>query len=146
MTYRDIFLQADPCAVNDAIGAQGVEVKGLKVLFNTHQTFDICKGLKFFAQGEIRDESAEEALEKTLKANPRLTIKQAKVLIAGLKGYLSAACEVLGFNQASNPDEFINEWLDQTMTDCSGDANKLAANIISKLIKDNIKRYERLKS
>ena len=47
MTYREIFLQADPQAVNDiTAGLTGCSTQG---------TFDICKRLKLFAQGEIYD-------------------------------------------------------------------------------------------
>lgn len=136
MTYREIFLQADPYAVNEAIGSQEVEFKGRKIRFKTQHAFDICKGLKFFAQGAILDESAEETLAKTLQTNPRLTTIQARVLITGLKGYLNATCEALGFNQTPNPDKSVNEWLDQSASNGIEDANKLATNIISELLQN----------
>lgn len=142
MTYRDIFLQADPHAVNDAVGAQEVEFSGRKVHFKTQLAFDICKGLKFYAQSERLDESDEEAIEKIVKENPRLTPKQAQVLMTGLRGYLSAVCEALGFNQTPNPDKSVNEWLDQTVSEGFEDANKFATEIISQLITDNLNKYE----
>ena len=114
MTYRDIFLQADPRAVNDAVGAQEVEFRGRKVRFTTQRAVDIRKGLKFYAQGERLEEPEEDAYEKIVKANPRLTPKQARVLMIGLRGYLRAACEALNIDLANNPDELVNEWLDQT--------------------------------
>lgn len=142
MTYRDIFLQADPRAVNDAVGAQEVEFRGRKVRFTTHQAFDICKGLKYYAKGERLDESDEEAIEKIVKANPRLTPKLVQVLMTGLRGYLSAVCEALGFNRLPNPDELVNEWLDQTEPNGIEDANKLATDIISRIIMENLRKYE----
>lgn len=142
MTYRDIFLQADPRAVNDTVGAQEVEFRGRKVRFTTQQAFDICKGLKYYAKGERLDESDEEAIEKIVKDNPRLTIKQARVLITGLKGYLIVACEALGFKHDPNPDKSVNEWLDQTVPKGFEDANKFATEIISQLITDNLNKYE----
>lgn len=142
MTYREIFLQADPHAITDAIGAQDVEIKWLKVLCNTLQAFDICKGLKFLAQGKLLNESAEVALEKTLQANTCLTTKQARFLVTGIKGFLGAALEGLGFNQSPKPDELVNEWLDQTVPDSSDDTNKLATEIISKLITNRLNKYE----
>lgn len=142
MTYRDIFLQADPHAVSDAVGAQEVEFRGRKVRFTTQRAVDICKGLKFYAQGERLEEPEEDAYEKIVKANPRLTPKQTRVLMTGLRGYLSTAVEAFGFNQAPNPDELVKEWLDQTMPDCFKSANQLASEIISKLITDNLNKYE----
>lgn len=151
MTYREIFLQADPQAINDAIGAQEMEFRGRKVRYKTQQGFDICKGFKFYAQGMRLDVSKEEEVQKILnddECEPQFkwTRKQAQVFVTAKRGWLSTACEVLGFNQASNPDESVNEWLNRTSTVVSDNVNQLAANIISILITDNLKRYERFKS
>lgn len=142
MTYREIFLHADPRAVNDVVGAQEVKFRGRKVRLKTQLAFDICKGFKFYAHGERLDESEEEAFEKIVKANPRLTPKQARVLKTGLRGYLSAACEALDIVHANNSDKLVNEWLNQPAPDESDGVNRLAANIISKLITENQNKYE----
>lgn len=81
-------------------------------------------------------------MEKTLQANTCLTTKQARFLVTGIKGFLGAALEGLGFNQSPKPDELVNEWLDQTVPDSSDDTNKLATEIISKLITNRLNKYE----
>lgn len=137
MTYREIFLQADPHVVHDALGTIEVEILGRKDHFITQGAFDICKGLRLYAQGEALKVSDEEWIQKILNDdNPQFkyTPKQAGILVRGLKGYLSAACEALGFNNTSNPDELVNEWLNNTTTSPTPNINQLAATIISYLI------------
>lgn len=151
MTYRDIFLQADSHVVHEAIGTHEVEFRGRKLLLTTEEAFDICKGLKFYAQGMRLDVPEEEEVQKILNDDEheppfKWTRKQAQIFVAAKRGWLSAACEALGFNQTSNPDELVNEWLNRTTTVVSDNVNQLAADIISILITDNLKRYERLKS
>ena len=97
------------------------------------------------------DVPEEEEVQKILNDDEhehpfKWTRKQAQIFVAAKRGWLSAACEALGFNQTSNPDELANEWLDQTIPESSADVNQLAADIISILITDNLKRYERFKS
>lgn len=142
MTYREIFLHADPHIVNEIFCRQFVP------FYRTEQAFNICKGLKFFAQGERYDEPKEIAIEKIINSGKKfkLTPTQANVMLTGFRGLLGAALDALGFSNAPNPDELVNEWLNQAMPDCSGDANKLATYIITKLIINNLKRYERFKS
>ena len=141
MTYREIFLQADPHTVNDIFCCK------FTYPYRTEQAFNICKGFKFYAQDMRLDVSEEEEVQKILndhKPQFKWTRKQAQVFVVARRGWLSAACEALGYNQPHNPDDVVIEWLDQTIPDDGADVNQLAANIISKLIKDNIKRYERL--
>lgn len=131
MTYREIFLQADPHIVNETFCRQFVP------FYRTGQAFDICKGLKFFAQGERYDEPKEIAIEKIINSGKKFkfTPTQANVMLTGFRGLLGAALDALGFSSAPNPDELVNEWLDQTVPDSSGNVNQHAVNIISKLIK-----------
>lgn len=133
MTYRDLFLHADPHAVNDiTVGLTG---------YRTQDVFDICKGLKLFAQGEIYDADEVTEIEKIRFSGKKfqLTIKQAQVIRMGLKGYLRAALKALGINDAPNRDELVNQWLNREI-DTHTDINLLANNIIEKF------EYERLKS
>lgn len=151
MTYREIFLHADPHAVHEAIGTHEVEFRGRKLRLTTEQAFDICKGLKFYAKGIRLDVPEEEEIQKILnddehKPQFRWTRKQAQVFVAAKRGWLRAACEALSCNQTSNPDELVNKWLDRTTAVAGINVNQLAADIISILIKDNLKRYERFKS
>lgn len=151
MTYREIFLHADPHVVHEAIGTHEVELRGQKLRLTTEEAFDICKGLKFYAQGMRLDMPEEEEIQKILnddehKPQFRWTRKQAQVFVAAKRGWLRAACEALGCNQTSNPDELVNEWLNQTTAVVSDNVNQLAADIISILITNNLKRYERHQS
>lgn len=138
MTRRNIFLSTNPHIVNEAFCRQ------FTYPYRTEQAFNICKGLKFFAQGQRYDEPEDVAIDRIINSGKKFkfTNKQAHVMLTGFKGFLRAALEVLGFDQAPNPDELVNEWLDQTMPDSSGNANKLAADIISKLITENLNKYE----
>lgn len=131
MTYREIFLHADPHIVNETFCRQFVP------FYRTGQAFDICKGLKFFSQGERYDEPKEIAIEKIINSGKKFkfTPTQANVMLTGFRGLLGAALDALGFSSAPNPDELVNEWLDQTGPDGSGNVNQHAVNIISKLIK-----------
>ena len=145
MTYKDIFLQADPHTVNDLF------CRKVTYPYRTEQAFDICKGLKFYAKGMRLDVPEEEEIQKILNEDEhepsfKWTRKQAQIFVASKRGWLRAACETLSVNQSSNPDELVNEWLNQTTTVVSDNVNQLAADIISILIKDNLKRYERFKS
>ncbi|WP_303035876.1 hypothetical protein [uncultured Duncaniella sp.] len=133
MTYRDIFLQADPCAVNDiTAGLAGYRTQG---------SFDICKGLKLFAQGEIYD--ADEAIEiaKIRFSGKKFmfTMKQSQVIRMGIKAYLKAALKALCIDEFPNRDELVNQWLSRKIDDCTN-INLLANNIIAELV------YERFKS
>lgn len=133
MTYREIFLQADPHAVNDiTAGLTGCSTQG---------TFDICKGLKLFAQGEIYDADEIAEIEKIRFSGNKFpfTIKQAQSIRTGLKGYLRAVLEVMGIFEFPNRDELVNQWLNQEIH-CYTNINVLANNIISNL------EYERSKS
>ena len=142
MTYREIFLQADPHIVNETFCRQFVP------FYRTGQAFDICKGLNFFSQGERYDEPKEIAIEKIMDSGKKFkfTPKQANVILTSFRGFLEAALDALGFSNAPNPDETVNEWLNQKAPYCSDNVNQLAADIISILIKDNLRRYERFKS
>lgn len=142
MTYREIFLYADPHIVNETFCRQFVP------LYRTEQAFDICKGLKFFAKGEKYEEPTEIAIDRIMNSgkNFKFTPKQANVILTGFRGFLKAALEALGFSNAPNPDELVNEWLDQKAPDCSDNVNQLAADIITILITDNLKKSERFKS
>ena len=142
MTYREIFLQADPHIVNETFCRQFVP------FYRTGQAFDICKGLKFFSQGERYDKPKEIAIEKIIDSGKKFkfTSKQANVILTGFRGFLEAALDALGFSNAPNPDELVNEWFDQKAPDCTENVNQLAADIISILITDKLKRYERFKS
>lgn len=145
MTYRDILLQADPHVVHEAIGTHEVEFRGRKLRLTTEEAFDICKGLKYYAQGMRLDVPEEEEAQKIFnddKPQFKWTRKQAQIFVAARRGWLRAACEVLGFNPTHNPDGLVIKWLDQTIPDDSADVNQQAANIISKLIIDNLNRYE----
>ena len=98
MTYRDIFLQAYPCADNDiTAGLAGYRTQG---------SFDICKGLKLFAQGEIYD--ADEAIEiaKIRFSGKKFmfTMKQSQVIRMGIKAYLKAALKALCIDEFPNRD------------------------------------------
>ncbi len=151
MTHREIFLHADPHVVHEAIGTHEVEFRGQKVHLTTEEAFDICKGLKFYAQGMRLDVPEEDDVQKILNDDKReppfkWNRIQAQIFVESKKGWLRAACEALGFNQPSNQDEMVNEWLNQTIPVDSTDVNQLAADIISILITDNLKRYERFKS
>lgn len=137
MTRRNIFLSADPHIVNEAFCRQ------FTYPYRTEQAFDICKGLKFFAKGKRYDEPKEIAIDRIMNSgkNFKFTPKQANVILTGFRGFLKAALEALGFNNALNPDELVNEWLDQTESDSSEDANQSAINIISKLIQKHNERF-----
>lgn len=133
MTYREIFLHADPHAVNDVtVGLTGCRTQG---------TFDICKGLKLFAQGEIYDADEATEIEKIRFSGKKfpLTMIQAQVIRTGLKGYLSAALKALGINESPNRDELVDQWLNREI-DSNSNINILANNIIAQL------EYERLHS
>lgn len=138
MTYREIFLQADPHSVND------LYCRKFTYHYQTEGAFNICKGLKFFAQGQRYDEPEDVAIDRIINSGKKFkfTKKQAHIILTGFRGFLEAALDAIGFNNAPNHDELVNEWLDQTMPDCSGNANKLAADIISKLITKNLNKYE----
>lgn len=139
MTYREIFLQADPHIVNEIFCRQFVP------FYRTEQAFNICKGLKFFAQGERYDEPKEIAIEKIIHSGKKFkfTPTQANVMLTGFRGFLEAALDALEFNSAPKPDVLMNEWLGQKAPDSSDNVNQLAADIISKLIQ---KHNERLQS
>lgn len=133
MTYREIFLQADPHTVNDiTVGLTGCSTQG---------TFDICKGLKLFAQGEIYDADEATEIEKIRFSGKKFpfTMKQVQVMRMGLKGYLSAALKALGIYDVPDRDELVNKWLNRGI-DTHTNINLLANNIIAKL------EYERSKS
>lgn len=141
MTYREIFLHADPHTVNDLFCCK------FTYPYRTEQAFSICKGLKFYAQGMRLDVPEEEEVQKILNHDVheppfKWTRKQAQIFAAAKRGWLRAACEALGFNNAPNPDELVNEWLDQTTPDDSAAANLLAVNIISILIKKYNERFK----
>ena len=137
MTRRNIFLSADPHIVNETFCRQFVP------FYRTEQAFDICKGLKFFAKGKRYDEPKEISIDRIMNSdkNFKFTPTQANVILTGFRGFLKAALEALGFNNAPNPDELVNEWLDQTESAGIEDANKLAAYIISKLIQKHNERF-----
>lgn len=126
MTYREIFLQADPRVVDDMIPG----VKG----YRTQGNFDICKGLKLFAEGEIFDTDEAVELERIRVSGKKFlyTTIQAQLIRRSIKGYLSAALEALGINDSSTPDELANQWLNREIDDCT-DVNLTASNIIMKL-------------
>ena len=130
MTRREIFLKADPHIVND------LYCRLFTYPYKIELAFSICKGLKFFAQGERYDEPEEIAIAKIIDSGDRFkfTPKQAHKILTIFKSFLETAIYVLGFNSAPNPDLSVNEWLDQTVPDSSHDVNRLAVNIISKLI------------
>lgn len=133
MTYREIFLQADLHTVNDiTVGLTGCSTQG---------TFDICKGLKLFAQGEIYDADEATEIEKIRFSGKKFpfTMKQVQVIRMGLKGYLSAALKALGIYDVPDRDELVNKWLNRGI-DTHTNINLLANNIIAKL------EYERSKS
>ncbi len=138
MTYRDIFLHADPHIVNETFCRKFVP------FYRTEQAFNICKGLKFFAQGERFDEPKEIAIEKIINSGKKFkfTPKQANVMLTGFRAILEGVLDALEFNKAPNPDELVNEWLNQTGPAGIEEANKLATDIISKLITDNLTKYE----
>lgn len=138
MTRREIFLTADPHTVNDLYCRQFVPY------YRTEQAFDICKGFKFFAKGERTDEPEDVAIERIMNSGKKFkfTNKQAHVILTGFRGFLEATLDVLGFSNAPNPDELVNEWLNQTDSDCSEDANQSAINIISKLIQKHNERFK----
>lgn len=138
MTYRDIFLQADPHIVNETFCRQFVP------FYRTGQAFDICKGLKFFAQGERYDEPKEIAIERIINSGRKFkfTPTQANVMLTGFRGFLEAALDVLGLNNAPNQDELVNKWLDQTAPDGSENINQHAVNIVSILIQKHNERFK----
>lgn len=138
MTYKDIFLQADPHTVNDLF------CRKVTYPYRTQQAFDICKGLNFFAQGEMYDEPKEIAIGKIINSGKKFkfTPTQANVMLTGFTGFLEAALDALGFSNAPNPDELVNEWFNQTEPDCSKDAKQTAINIISKLIQKHNERFK----
>lgn len=133
MTYREIFLQVDPHCVGEVLGLCEVEVKGRKVRFRSEQAFDICKGLKFFAQGETYDEPETTAISKILEANPRLTDKQARVMMTGIKGYLHAVIDAMFIDRTQNPDVAVNSMLDQEC-EIESDVNDAAIKIIKNIL------------
>lgn len=139
MTFREIFLQADPHIVNEKFCRQFVP------FYCTQGVFDICKGLKLFAQGEIYDADEATEIEKIRSSGKKfpLTMIQAQVIRTGIKGYLRAALKALGINDAPNRDELVNQWLNREINrkiDTHTNINLLANNIIEKL------EYERFKS
>lgn len=138
MTYREIFLHADPHIVNEIFCRQFVP------FYRTEQAFNICKGLKFFAQGERYDEPKEIAIEKIINSGKKFkfTPTQANVMLTGFRGFLEAALDTLGFSNAPNPDVLVNEWLDQTAPDGSENINQSVINIISKLIQKHNERFK----
>ncbi|MCM1071436.1 MAG: hypothetical protein NC301_09000 [Bacteroides sp.] len=138
MTRREIFLQADPREVNDAY------CRRFTYPYRIEGAFNICKGLKFFARGERYDEPWEAAIERIMNSGKKFkfTPKQAHVILTSFRGCLEAALDALGFSNAPNPDELVNEWLNQTEPDCSEDANQSAMNIISKLIQKHNERFQ----
>lgn len=137
MTYRVIFLQVDPHYVGEALGLCEVEINGRKARFRSERAFDICKGLKFFAQGEKYDEPETVAIAKTLEANPLLTDIQARVLVTGLKGYLQSVVDAMFIDRMQNPDEIIASVLDQKF-EIESDINHAAIEIIKNILKGQI--------
>ncbi len=124
MTRREIFLQADPRAVNDVtVGLTG---------YRTQRTFDICKGLKLFAQGEVYDADEDAEIEKISQSGERFryTLAQAQMIRTSVKGYLSAALKALGLAESPDRDVLVNQWLDVEYGSCSN-VNLIANNIIS---------------
>lgn len=138
MTRREIFLTADPHTVNDLYCCQFL------FPYRTEQAFDICKGLKFFAQGERYDEPKEIAIEKIINSGKKFkfTPTQANVMLTSFRGFLEAALDVLGFSNAPNPDELVNEWLNQTAPDGSDNINQHAVNIVLILIQKHNERFK----
>lgn len=138
MTRREIFLTADPHIVNEIFCRQFVP------FYRTEQAFNICKGLKFFAQGESYDEPKEITIEKIINSGKKFkfTPTQANVMLTGFRGFLEAALDVLGFSNAPNPDELVNEWLNQTAPDGSDNINQHAVNIVLILIQKHNERFK----
>ena len=138
MTRREIFLKADPHIVND------LYCHRFTYPYKIEHAFNICKGLKFFAQGERYDEPKEIAIAKIIDSGDRFkfTPKQVHNILTSFKSFLETAIDVLGFNNAPNPDLSVNEWLDQTVHDRSHDVNRHAVNIISELIEKQNKRFQ----
>lgn len=133
MTYREVFLQADPRAVNVVTTAL--------IGHRTQGDFDICKGLKLFAQGDIYDADEEEEIEQIRVSGKKFpfTRTQAQVIRTGIKGYLNATLEALGIKESPDRDRLVNQWLDRE-TSCYTPINLLANNIITNL------KYERQQS
>lgn len=126
MTRREIFLQADPRAVNDVtVGLAGHRIQ---------RTFDICKGLKLFAQGEVYDANEDAEIEKIRHSGERFryTLAQAQMIRTSVKGYLSAALKALGLAEFPDRDVLVNQWLDVEYGSCSN-VNLIANNIITHL-------------
>lgn len=126
MTRREIFLQADPRAVNDVtVGLTG---------HRTEEIFGICKGLQLYARGEMvdTDEDAEIARIRQSGTKFQFTIKQAQVIRTGIKGYLRAALELLNIAESPDRDALVNQWLDVEYGSCSN-VNLIANNIITHL-------------
>ena len=140
MTRREIFLKADPHMVNDLYSRLFTNS------YKIEEAFDICKGLKFFARGERYDEPEEITIDKIMNSGTRFkyTPMQVHFTFTRFRGFLDTAIDALEFNKAPNIDESVNKWLDQTAPESNNDANRLAVDIISKLIKKRIERWNEM--
>lgn len=81
MTYREIFLHSDPRKVQEIADGNVVEVEinGEVIAFRTEEFFEICKGLKFFAQGQKFEENEQNAIDMKFSTHQRnFRIRQRK--------------------------------------------------------------------
>ncbi len=139
MTRREIFLNADPYAVSDAIGIQDIEVCGKMTHHRIEEPFEVCKGLKWLAQRKRFGIDEQTAINKILNAYGKfkMTPLQATVEYRGNRATLMTALEALGLTNCPSPDERVQEWLDQpVMTDYGSDASAIAIRIISELLQN----------
>lgn len=104
MTRREIFLQADPHAINDVIGFVEIDWDGSIERFRSERPFYICKGLNWFADGERYDIPKDEVLMQIAEANRKfkLTELQLNFIYQRRHATLGTAIEALGLSNESN--------------------------------------------
>lgn len=138
MTRREIFLLADPHVVYDRIGFEEIDMDGHIERFPFKRPFYICKGLNWFANGELYDIPKKVVLDQIIKSNSKFQFAelQLKSLYQNREATLYAAVEALGLSNRPKVDDSINQWLDHVVSfKNDDDINSMAASIISGLIK-----------
>lgn len=141
MTYRDVFSQANPHAVHEALGWTEVEWDGELVRFRSERAFEVCKGLRLFADGykyEV-DEATEKEQIRRRNPNPHLSAIHVQVIYNSLRSKAGAAIEALGIIGESNIDSQVQAWLDQDVSEHKDTkADEIAITILTELLKDKL--------
>lgn len=141
VTYREIFLHADPWKVQDIACRNVVEVEidGKLIAIRAEEFFEVCKGLNLFAKGERFEEDEQNAVEEILASPGKFpsTRAQARVFYAGIKSAMKVAFEALDLSiRHYTIDECVSDWLDNAVfVNEDADVNMIAAGEIENILK-----------